>query len=40
MSGTSNVGGGGPAGDISFNYVPLIDVTFNLIIFFVLTRPL
>ena len=31
------MGGGGPAGDISFNYIPLIDVTFNLIIFFVLT---
>jgi biopolymer transport protein ExbD len=37
MSGTTNIGGGGPPGDISFNYVPLIDVTFNLIIFFVLT---
>ena len=37
MSGTTNLGGGGPAGDISFNYIPLIDVTFNLIIFFVLT---
>jgi biopolymer transport protein ExbD len=37
MAGTTNVGGGGPAGDVSFNYIPLIDVTFNLIIFFVLT---
>ena len=37
MSGTTNIGGKGPAGDISFNYIPLIDVTFNLIIFFVLT---
>lgn len=37
MSGTTNVGGGGSPGDVSFNYVPLIDVTFNLIIFFVLT---
>ncbi len=37
MSGTTNVGGGAPPGDVSFNYVPLIDVTFNLIIFFVLT---
>ena len=37
MSGTTNIGGKGPPGDISFNYVPLIDVTFNLIIFFVLT---
>jgi biopolymer transport protein ExbD len=37
MSGTTNVGGGGAPGDISFNYIPLIDVTFNLIIFFVLT---
>ena len=37
MSGTTNIGGGGSPGDVSFNYVPLIDVTFNLIIFFVLT---
>ncbi len=37
MAGTTNIGGGGPAGDVSFNYIPLIDVTFNLIIFFVLT---
>ena len=37
MAGTTHLGGGGPAGDISFNYVPLIDVTFNMIIFFVLT---
>jgi biopolymer transport protein ExbD len=37
MAGTTNVGGGGAPGDISFNYIPLIDVTFNLIIFFVLT---
>jgi biopolymer transport protein ExbD len=37
MAGSSSIGGGGPPGDISFNYVPLIDVTFNLIIFFVLT---
>ena len=37
MSGTTNIGGKGPPGDISFNYIPLIDVTFNLIIFFVLT---
>jgi biopolymer transport protein ExbD len=38
MAGTSNVyGGHGPAGDVGFNYIPLIDVTFNLIIFFVLT---
>lgn len=27
----------GPTGDIGFNYVPLIDVTFNLILFFALT---
>jgi biopolymer transport protein ExbD len=37
MAGTTNLGGKGPPGDISFNYIPLIDVTFNLIIFFVLT---
>ena len=37
MSGSSSVGGKGPAGDVSFNYVPFIDVTFNMIIFFVLT---
>jgi biopolymer transport protein ExbD len=38
MAGTSSVyGGSGPAGEISFNYIPLIDVTFNLILFFVLT---
>ena len=37
MAGTTNIGGKGPPGDIAFNYVPLIDVTFNLIIFFVLT---
>jgi biopolymer transport protein ExbD len=37
MAGTTNLGGGGPAGEISFNYIPLIDVTFNLIIFFALT---
>jgi biopolymer transport protein ExbD len=38
MSGSSNVyGGSGPAGEVGFNYTPLIDVTFNLIIFFVLT---
>lgn len=38
MSGSSTVyGGHGPAGDVSFNYTPLVDVTFNLIIFFVLT---
>ncbi len=37
MAGTTHLGGGGPPGDVSFNSVPLIDVTFNLIIFFVLT---
>jgi biopolymer transport protein ExbD len=38
MSGSSSVyGGHGPAGDVSFNYTPLVDVTFNLIIYFVLT---
>jgi biopolymer transport protein ExbD len=37
MAGTTHLGGGGAPGDISFNYVPLIDVTFNLIIFFALT---
>lgn len=38
MSGGSAVyGGGGPAGDVYFNYTPLVDVTFNLIIYFVLT---
>lgn len=37
MAGTTHLGGGGPAGEVSFNYIPLIDVTFNMIIFFVLT---
>jgi biopolymer transport protein ExbD len=37
MAGTTHLGGGGPAGDVAFNYIPLIDVTFNLIIFFILT---
>jgi biopolymer transport protein ExbD len=37
MAGTTHLGGGGPSGDISFNYIPLIDVTFNLIVFFALT---
>lgn len=38
MSGSSSVyGGHGPSGDVSFNYTPLVDVTFNLIIYFVLT---
>ncbi len=30
----------GPAGDVSFNYTPLVDVTFNLILYFVLTTTL
>lgn len=30
-------GGKGSSGDVGFNYTPLIDVTFNIIIFFVLT---
>lgn len=37
MSGTTHIGGGRPAGDVSFNYTPLVDVTFNLILYFVLT---
>jgi len=41
MAGTSTVyGGGGPAGDVYFNYTPLVDVTFNLILYFVLTSTL
>jgi biopolymer transport protein ExbD len=35
--GSAAYGGSGPAGDVYFNYTPLVDVTFNLIIYFVLT---
>ena len=35
--GSAAYGGAGPAGDVYFNYTPLVDVTFNLILYFVLT---
>jgi len=35
--GSAAYGGSGKTGDVYFNYTPLVDVTFNLILYFVLT---
>jgi biopolymer transport protein ExbD len=35
--GSAAYGGSGRNGDVYFNYTPLVDVTFNLILYFVLT---
>src|SRR5450759_2943141 len=35
--GSAAYGGSGHSGDVYFNYTPLVDVTFNLILYFVLT---